>query len=57
MSTLVLKHLHKAVQAPIIEDGAMQGARPLVVGFGDHLPLGEIANHHGAFNQSASDDR
>jgi hypothetical protein len=28
----------------------------LLVSFHDHLPLGKVANHHGAFNQSVSDE-
>jgi hypothetical protein len=39
----------------------MQGSLVLLVcfvsmGFRDHLPLGEIANHHGTFNQSVRDE-
>jgi hypothetical protein len=57
---LVLQHLRKTVQSPVVEDGAMQASALLrvllLVGLGDHLPLGKIANHHGAFNQSVSDE-
>jgi hypothetical protein len=28
----------------------------VLMGFHDHLPLGKIANHHGAFNQPVSDE-
>jgi len=34
----------------------MQGAPFLLMGFGAHLSLGKIANHHGAFNQSGGDE-
>src|SRR5712692_6727817 len=62
--TLVLKHLHKAVETPIIVHHAITHA-PLVALFGglflmvllhDHLPLGEIANDNSSFSQFASDE-
>src|SRR5690348_3118822 len=54
--TLVGEHQHKAIQAPVIEDRPIAIAVLLLVGLGNHLPLGEIANHHGAFNQSVGDE-
>src|SRR5262245_57914085 len=54
--------MHKAVQPPVVEDGTVQTSLLmlcllfLLMGFGDQLPLGKIANHHGAFNQSAGDE-
>ena len=54
--TLVGEHRHKAIQAPVIEDRPIALAVLLLVGLGNHLPLGEIANHHGAFNQSVGDE-
>src|SRR5258708_35101960 len=54
--TLVGEQRHKAIQAPVIEDRPIAIAVLLLVGLGNHLPLGEIANHHGAFNQSVGDE-
>jgi hypothetical protein len=54
--TLVFQHPHKAIQPPVVEDGAVQRVPLLLVGFGDHLPLGKIANHHSAFNQPVGDE-
>jgi hypothetical protein len=58
--TLVVQYLHKAVQPPVVEDRATQASALLrilvLMGFHDHLPLGKIANHHGAFNQSGGDE-
>lgn len=62
MQTLVDKHLHKAIQPPIIVHHAV-AYLPLAPLFGslvillleDHLPLGEIADHHSPFSQSVCD--
>ena len=61
--TLVVKHLHKAVETPIIIHHAVADLplAPLFVGLAlllldDHLPLGKIANDHGPFSQSARDE-
>jgi hypothetical protein len=56
MLTLVFQHPHKAVQGPVVEDRPVPLSVLLLVGFRDHLPLGEIANYHGAFNQSRGDE-
>ena len=56
MLTLILQHPHKAIQAPVIEDRAVEVPVLLLVSLRDHLPLGEIANHHGAFNQSVGNE-
>src|SRR5712692_1826717 len=61
--TLVGKHLHKAVETPIIVHHAV-AYLPLAFLFGglvlllfhDHLPLGKIANDHSPFSQCASDE-
>jgi len=61
--TLVLKHLHKAVETPIIIYQAV-AYLPLALLFGglvllfldDHLPLGKIANDHSPSSQCASDE-
>jgi hypothetical protein len=61
--TLVGKHLHKAVETPIIVHHAVTYL-PLAPFFGslvllffdDHLPLGKIANDHSPFSQCASDE-
>ena len=61
--TLVAKHLHKAVQPPVIIHYAV-AYLPLSPVFGgltlllldDHLPLGKIANDHSPFSQCASDE-
>ncbi len=61
--TLVLKHVDKAVETPIIVHHAVTHA-PLVPFFGglvlvvlhDHLPLGKIANDNSSFSQFASDE-
>jgi hypothetical protein len=61
--TLVLEHLHKAVETPIIIYHAVSSL-PLalfLVGLmflflDDHLPLGKIANDHSPFSQCASDE-
>jgi hypothetical protein len=61
--TLVCKHLHKAVETPVIVDHAVPYA-PLVSLFAglalslldDHLPLGKIADHHSPFSQSVRDE-
>ncbi len=63
MQTLVPKHLHKAVEPPIIIDHAVTNA-PLVSLLpglmlffrNDHLPLGKIADHHSPFSQSVRDE-
>src|SRR5713226_3813275 len=61
--TLVGKHLHKAVETPIIIDHAVADLPfPLLFGglvfllFDDHLPLGKIADHHSPFSQSVCDE-
>ena len=54
--TFVGEHLHKAVEAPIVVDTAMEGFQMLGMLLGDHLPLGKISDHHSAFNQSVSDE-
>src|SRR5262245_23425661 len=56
MPTLVGKHLHKSIDAPVVEYRPVTIAMLLLVSLGDHLPLGEIADHHGAFNQSVGDE-
>ncbi len=60
--TLVCKHLHKAVETPIIIHHAITylPLAPFFVGLvllllDDHLPLGKIANDHSSFSQCASD--
>ncbi len=61
--TLVDKHLHKAVETPIIVHHAV-AYLPLAPLFGslalllldDHLPLGKIADHHSPFSQSVCDE-
>ena len=63
MQTLILEHLHKAVETPIIIYHAVTDA-PLVPLFGglvpllfdDHLPLGKIADHHSPFSQLVRDE-
>ena len=60
--TLVLEHLHKAIESSIIIDHAIAHAS-LVLLFmslmlllgNDHLPLGKIANHHSPFSESVCD--
>ena len=59
---LVCKHLHKAVETPIIihQTVADLPLPPLFMGlvflfFENHLPLGKIANNHSSFSQSARD--
>ncbi len=61
--TLVLKHLHKAIEPPIIIHHAVADLplAPLCAGFllllpDDHLPLGKIADHHSPFSQSVCDE-
>ncbi len=61
--TLVGKHLHKAVETPIIVHHAVAYLPfpPLFAGLmllflNDHLPLGKIANDHSPFSQCASDE-
>ena len=61
--TLVGKHLHKAIKTPIIIYHSIANA-PLVPLFGDllvfflddHLPLGEITDHHSSFSQLVCDE-
>src|SRR6266567_7274476 len=61
--TLVGKHLHKAVEAPVIIHHAVADT-PLPPLFGclflllldDHLPLGKIANDNSPFSQFAIDE-
>ncbi len=62
MQALVSKHLHKAIQTPIIVDHTIADAplvpllRSLILFLGnDHLPLGKIADHHSPFSQSVCD--
>src|SRR5256884_9300086 len=63
MQTLVGKHLHKAVEPPIIIYHTVTDA-PLVPLFGgllsfflnDHLPLGKIADYHSPFSQLVCDE-
>jgi hypothetical protein len=57
VQTLIVQHPHKAIQPPVVEDRPVAMPVLLLVGFGDHLPLEEIAHHYGAFNQSVSGDR
>jgi hypothetical protein len=61
--TLVGQHLHKAIEPPIIICHAVAylplapffgGLVPLILD--DHLPLGEIADHHSPFSQSVCDE-
>jgi hypothetical protein len=61
--TLVSKHLHKAVESPIIIYYAVAYLalapffRGLVFFFlDDHLPLGKIADHHSPFSQLVCDE-
>src|SRR5712692_9344748 len=61
--TLVLKHMHKAVESPIIIHHAVADAPLLglfrglfLVFLHDHLPLGKIANDNSSFSQFASDE-
>ena len=61
--TLVGKHLHKAVETPIIIYHAVAylPLAPFFAGlalllFDDHLPLGKIADHHSPFSQSVRDE-
>ena len=56
MQTLVVQHLHQGVHAPVIEHRPVASAVLLLVGLGDHLTLGEIAHHHGTFNQSVGEE-
>ena len=49
--TLVGEHLHEVIESPIVVHRPMQGLLMLGMRFGDHLPLGKISDHHGAFNQ------
>ncbi len=61
--TLVDKHLHKAVEPPVIIYHAIANL-PLAPVFGgfvfllldDHLPLGKIADHHSPVSQSVRDE-
>ncbi len=61
--TLVDKHLHKAIETPIIIHHAVADL-PLLALLGglilalldDHLPLGKIADHHSPFSQSVCDE-
>jgi hypothetical protein len=61
--TLVGKHLHKAVETPIIVHQTVADL-PLAPLFGglvlllldDHLPLGKFANDHSPLSQCASDE-
>src|SRR5947209_4994787 len=60
--TLVVKHLHKAIETPIIIDHTVTylslalflGGLVLLF-LDDHLPLGKIADHHSPFSQSVCD--
>src|SRR5689334_20138 len=63
MHTLVGKHLHKTVEAPIIVHHAVADLslpplfRSLLLFLlNNHLPLGKIANHHSSFSQSVRDE-
>jgi hypothetical protein len=52
----VLQHLDKAVETPIVVHRPMQGLQVLGVFFRDHLPLGQVSYHNGAFNQCVGDE-
>ena len=54
--TLVLQHLHKAIQSPIVEDRSMHEAQLVRMLFRNHLPLGKITNHNSSCNQFVSDE-
>src|SRR6266571_4656316 len=63
VQTLVDKHLHKAVETPVIIHQAVANLslpsflRGLMLLFvDDHLPLGKIADHHSPFSQSVCDE-
>ena len=53
---LIVEHLHKAVESPIIVDGSIQMLIALFVLVRDHQPLGKITDHNGSLNQFVRDE-
>jgi hypothetical protein len=54
--TLVGEHLHKAIQAPVIEDRPMLCFQMFLMFLRDHLPLGKVSDHNSSLNQFVSDE-
>ena len=53
---LILEHLDKAIEPPIVVDTPIERFPAFHMLLGDHLPLGKLSDHHSAFNQSVSDE-
>ncbi len=54
--TFVAEHLHEGVEAPLIIHRSIELFVALFVFLHDHLPLGQISDHHGSLNQSVGDE-